>query len=184
MSSVTAKSIFFADLRSMIHAHQADVTTIFQPLDDAILSWRPNAKEWSILICFDHLNQTHAYYNAKLARAMAAPARVADDTDSYRASIWGRIYMFFALNPRWSFPTPAQLAPNSTPTRTVLDDYLGNQQALLDLLKQLATVDLTQTRIPIERNVSFNLGDCLKVLVYHDALHIRQAHNVLAQVAG
>jgi hypothetical protein len=180
---MTTKAIFFADLRSMIHAHQADVTGVFQPLDDTTLAWQPSPKEWSMLICFDHLNQTHAYYNAKLARALAAPARIEGDTDTYRASFWGNIYMFFALNPRWSFPVAEELAPSDAPTRRALAGYLTNQQALLDLLKRLDTVDLTRTRIPIARNVNFNLGDCLMVLVYHDALHIRQAHNVLAQVA-
>ena len=179
---VTTKAIVLADLRSMIHAHQADVDSVFQPLDDATLAWRPNPKEWSILICFDHLNQTHAYYHAKMARALAAPVQVAGDTDAYRASFWGRIYMFFALNPRWSFPTPDALMPNTAPQRTVLADYLTRQQAMLDLFKTLDTVDLTRTRIPIEKNVSFNLGDCLKILVHHDSLHIHQAHNVLAQV--
>ena len=30
------------------------------------------------------------------------------------------------------------------------------------------------------RGVQFNLGDCLKILAYHDALHIGQAQRVLA----
>ena len=171
----------------MIHAHQADVTGVFQPLDDPTLTQRPSPQAWSILLCFDHLNQTHAYYNAKLARAVAAPAQVSDpnkvsDTDSYRTSFWGNIYMFFALNPRWSFPVAEELAPSEAPTRHALDEYVNNQQALLALLKRLDTVDLTRTRIPIARNVNFNVGDCLKILVYHDALHIRQAHDVLAGV--
>lgn len=178
----TTKAILLADLRSMIHAHQADVDAVFQPLDDATLAWRPSPKEWSILICFDHLNQTHAYYHAKIARALSAPVPVEGDKDAYRASFWGRIYMFFALNPRLSFPTPNALMPNTAPQRTVLADYLARQQTLLDLLKTLDNVDLSRTRIPIEKNVAFNLGDCLKILVHHDSLHIHQAHDVLAQV--
>jgi hypothetical protein len=178
---VTTKAIFFADLRSTIRAHQADVTNVFQPLEDATLAWRPDPKEWSTLICFDHLNQTYDYYQAKIARALDAPVNVTDDADTYHPSFWGRIYMYFAFNPRWSFPTPDALMPNAAPTRRALDTYLANQQALLDLLTQLEPVDLTRTRILLERSVQFNLGDCLKILVYHDSLHIRQAHNVLAQ---
>ena len=182
VSIVTAKSIFLADLRSTIHAHQADVESVFQPVYEAALAWRPAPKEWSILLCFDHLNQTHAYYRAKIARALTDPVQIVGDTDNYRASFWGRIYMFFALNPRWSFPTPEALLPSAAPQRIALDDYLARQQTLLDLFKTLDTVDLTRTLVPIEKNISFNLGDCLKILVYHDSLHIRQAHNVLAQV--
>jgi hypothetical protein len=172
--------VFFAELRSIIRSHVADVANIFQPLDDAALMWRPNPKEWSILICFDHLNQTYNYYQAKIERALAAPFLVEANEDNYRPSVWGGIYMFFALNPRMSFPTPAALMPTLSPERAALEQYLTKQQELLHLLSQLDRVDLARTRIPIEKSVAFNLGDCLKILVYHDSLHIRQARNVLA----
>lgn len=176
---MTAKEAFFAELRSVIRTHERDVARVFQPLDDAVLKWRPEPKEWSILICFDHLKQTYAYYQPRIEQALAAPVPVAGSVDRYRPSFWGRIYMFFALNPRWSFPTPAALMPADAPERTVLAEYLVKQQELMELLQRLDQVDLIRTHIPIERGVSFNLGDCLKILVYHDSLHIRQAHNVL-----
>ncbi len=178
---MTAKSTFLADLRTHIATHQRDVQQIFRPLDDDMLTWRPGPKAWSILLCFDHLNQTHLYYQAKIARALAAPIVAEPERDEYRASFWGGVYMAFALNPRFSFPTPDVLAPSATPTRAALDDYLRKQDELLATLDQVATVDLMRTSIPIEKSVRFNLGDCLKILVYHDGLHIRQAHGVLSQ---
>lgn len=116
-----------------------------------------------------------------MQRALAAPVSVEEDADRYRPSFWGAIYMFFALNPRWSFPTPDVLMPSAAPDRSALGHYLGKQQALLTLLDSLRDVDLRRTRIPIEKSVQFNLGDCLKILVYHDSLHIAQAHTVLSQ---
>lgn len=178
---MTTKTAFFADLVAHIHAHREDVTNVFQPLDNAALAWQPDPNEWSILICFDHLNQTYAYYQPKIAQALSAPVRVQSVADRYRPSFWGRVYMFFALNPRFSFPTPDALRPSDAPERTVLERYLIKQAELLDLLGRLDGVDLTRTRIPIERGITFNLGDCLKILVYHDSLHIGQAHGVLAQ---
>jgi hypothetical protein len=174
------KAVLLADVRTRIAAHQRDLRTVFAPLADTALCWRPDAKEWSILHCFDHLNHTHVYYRAKIDRAMAAPVGV-KGRDEYRASFWGGVYMFFALNPRFSFPTPDAIAPADVPARTALDVYLQKQDDLLATLDQLAGVDLIQTRIPIEKSVQFNLGDCLKILVYHDALHIRQAQGVLAR---
>lgn len=179
--SLTSKTLFFSDLRSTIQTHQNDVTHVFQRLDDSALKWQPKPTEWSILLCFDHLNQTYVYYEAKIRRALLEPVTVEGEVDRYRPSFWGAIYMFFALNPRWSFPTPDALLPNAAPERATLDDYLGRQQALLDLFGTLHDVDLCRTRIPIEKNVQFNLGDCLKILVYHDSLHIAQAHGVLSQ---
>lgn len=173
------KSDFFADLRTKIRDHQSDVVTVFQPLDDTALTWRPNAKEWSVLICFDHLLQTYGYYQPKIERALLAPQK--ENGGGYRSSFWGSIYLFFALNPRWSFPTPNALMPSATPERAVFARYLAKEQRVLDLLQSLDGVDVTRTRIPIEKGITFNLGDCLRFLVYHDSLHIRQAHEVLAQ---
>lgn len=88
--------------------------------------------------------------------------------------------MYFALNPRYSFPTAEAITPEPTASREVLAVYLTKQTSLLEILDQVDHVDLSKTPIPIEKGVKFNLGDCLKVLVYHDALHIGQARGVLA----
>lgn len=175
---MTPKAEFFAKLRLKIHTHQADVNTVFKPLRDTSLTWQPNSKEWSILLCFDHLIQTYAYYQAKLEQALTAPIKVQTILDTYRPSVWGRIYMAFALNPHFSFPTPDALRPTGSPQRVVLEQYLIKQQEMLNLLETLEEIDLNRTRIPIEKNVAFNLGDCVKILVYHDSLHIRQAYQV------
>lgn len=186
------KALLLADLRSRIQAHQHTVMDSFRPLDEAILTQIPAWGEWSILQCFDHLNQTHAYYNAKIGPALETPvqARSHNDTDRdtdrnadrYAPSFWGRIYMFFAFNPRFSFPAAAEIAPAAAPPADTFSRYLHNQTALLRVLDAVADVDLSRTRIPIKRGVSFNLGDCLKILVYHDALHIDQATRVREKV--
>ena len=178
---MTTKQAFFADLRARIAQHQAAVDTAFVPLSDAQLAWQPAANEWSVLQCLDHLNQTHRYYQAKIGRALTDPVPVTGD-DSYRPSGWGGVYMAFALNPRFSFPVPDAIAPGALAglTRETLTRYLAAQDDLLRTLDACAGVDLRATRIPIEKSVRFNLGDCLRILVYHDALHMRQARGVLA----
>lgn len=180
-----SKALLLADLRARIQAHQHTVLDGFRPLETATLAAVPAWGEWSIRQCFDHLNQTHAYYTAKIGPALEdpVPARSRGDNDRYAPSFWGRIYMFFALNPRYSFPTPADIAPATEPPADTLDRYLRNQTALLRVLDAVTDVDLSRTRIPIKSGVSFNLGDCLKILVYHDALHINQATRVRTQVA-
>ena len=62
----------------------------------------------------------------------------------------------------------------------VLEVYLAKQDGLLEILEQVDQIDLTRTPVPLEKGIKFNLGDCLKVLVYHDDLHIKQAKGVLA----
>jgi hypothetical protein len=182
MAKVLTKSAFFTDLVAHINRHEETVRTRFQPLPMEKVAWRPAPAEWSILQCFDHLNQTHDYYTAKIAIVLTNPVLASPQNDLYRASFWGGIYMFFAFNPRFSFPAPAVTAPDSQPAPDVLDKYLIKQQQLLNLLEEVDAVDLCKTRVPIKKGMSFNLGDCLKTMVYHDALHMRQAEGVHAQL--
>lgn len=180
-----AKPDFFADLVGRIHEHEKQVRADFQPMTAEQLSQSPQRGEWSILQCIDHLNQTHDYYNRLIVPVLAdSPPRAAPQADFYKPSFWGGIYMRFAFNPRFSFPAPANTSPGSALDVAVLDAYLTNLQGLLNLLEEVEAVDLCRTRIPIKGGmVQFNLGDCLKTMVYHDALHLDQAQRVRRKLA-
>jgi len=181
MRQVSLKRTLLFDLHKRIAQHCDTVVSTFCALDMARLSWQPQIRgkrEWSILQCIDHLNLTHDYYMAKLAAPLAQAPQVQAEPDSYQASFWGGIYMYFSLNPKYTFPSPAPLTPLRQPERSVLAAYLTRQERLLELCDTVAMVDLTKTMVPIKMFVRFNLGDCLKILVYHDALHIRQAQRV------
>jgi len=182
MRNRLAKAAFLADLRGQIATHCEIVTQQFQPLADDALTWQPFNKkgqpEWSILQCFDHLNLTHDYYMAKIAGSLATAPPAANEADTYKASFWGGIYLYFALNPKYTFPSPEPVTPTAQPGRQTLAAYLACQEALLERLASIREIDLSKTMIPIEKFVRFNLGDCLKVLVYHDQLHIGQARRV------
>lgn len=177
------KRDFLADLRNRIREHAEQVQSVYLELDDAQLARPPKAGEWSVLQCFDHLNLTHDYYAPKIAGGLAQQRPANRVNDIYGPSFWGRIYMHFSFNPRYSFPTAPEITPAPDQlSRDVLQRYLSKQQALLATLDAVEALDLKGTRIPIEKFVRFNLGDCLKILVYHDRLHIGQAERVLAQL--
>lgn len=184
MSRPLSKALFLDDLRVRSVAHAQQVAAAFMPLSQAQLVWRPSPKEWSILHCLDHLNQTHLYYQSKLARVLTHPVAAPERDDDYAPSWWGRIYMAFAFNPRLSFPTPDVVAPQATPPVDAAAVYLARQVELRARLDAVAQVDLRRTRVPIEKGVSFNVGDCLRILVYHDALHLGQAAAVAAAYVG
>lgn len=178
--SMSDKHDFLADLRQRIREHATQVQSVYLELDDAQLARPPGPGEWSILQCFDHLNLTHDYYAPKIAGGLAQQRPANREKDTYRPSFWGRIYMHFSFNPRYSFPTAPEITPGAGElNRDVLHRYLAKQQELLATLETSAPLDVTGTAIPIEKFVRFNLGDCLKILVYHDRLHIGQADRVL-----
>jgi hypothetical protein len=176
----TDRTAFLNDLLARIQEHSSRVAATFSELDEAELAWRPAPREWSVLECFEHLVLTFDYYRPRLAAALAAPVRTPPDGGPYSPSGWGRFYMYFALNPRYSFPTAGAITPTSTADRSVFAAYLARQAELVEMIKGLDGIDLTRTRIPIEKGVQFNLGDVLKILVYHDEVHFLQAQRVLA----
>lgn len=180
MTKTLTKPELLSDLRDRIQEHCETVTDVFQSLDVGQLNWLASRKEWSVLQCFDHLNLTHEYYQPKIAAALSNPKSADSHQDLYKPSFWGRIYMYFAFNPKFSFPTAEEITPQSESDHPVLDIYLAKQDGLLEILDQVDKIDLRRTPVPLEKGIKFNLGDCLKVLVYHDDLHIEQAKGVLA----
>lgn len=179
MAKPLSKPDFLTGLRTHIRQHNEVILTQFQPLEEAQLNRRPDAKNWSILQCFEHLNLTHEYYRPKIDAALGDPRPANPGDDTYKPSFWGRIYMYFSFNPRYSFPTADAITPGTTLSEDVLNIYLSKQEELLHTLDLVGDVDLRNTLVPLERGIEFNLGDCLKVLVYHDELHIGQAQGVL-----
>lgn len=179
MGTPIDKASLFFYLCERIGRHGGLLTEQLAPRSLPQLAWRPQGRTWSVLQCLAHLNLTHDYYAPKIAVALAAPAPVRSP-DSYTPSFWGRIYMYFALNPRASFPSAEAIAPGDTLGRAVLAGYLDRQTQLLATLRRAEGVDLCRTQVPIAPGVRFNLGDCLKILVEHDALHLGQALRVLA----
>ena len=181
MAKPIAKAVFIAELQAQISENQTAVQQTFQPLSPTLLSQRPQPAEWSVLECVDHLNLTHEYYWPRVEQAIAEPVlAVAAANDAYKPSFWGRIYMHFAFNPKYSFPTADEITPSTAPTAVVLDLYLAKQVALLQLLADIQLFDWRKTAVSIERGIKFNLGDCLRILVYHDRLHLGQARRALA----
>ena len=179
MAKSVAKKDFLYDLHEKIREHCETVTAVYKPLTLEQLTTQPDPKEWNILQCFDHLNLTHDYYNAKIKTALDNPAPTNPQNDVYKPSFFGRIYMHFAFNPNYSFSVADEMAPDTAVSRDALTIYLHKQDHLLQTLSQVNGINLAKTKIPISTGVNFNLGDCLKILVYHDALHLDQARRIL-----
>lgn len=176
--SRSSNADFLADLRRRIGEHQSLVKEVFSPLDAALLNRQPAAKEWSALQCVEHLNLTHRYYWGKISPALVGVTQSATGGEAlYRPSFWGRIYMYFGLKEGSRFASPAMLNPggSSNLTSQVLTDYLDWQKKLLSLMEGVERDEMLNVRVPIQFFVVFALGDCLKILTYHDRMHMHQA---------
>jgi len=64
----------------------------------------------------------------------------------------------------------------------VITKFLDQQKQLLQLLTRAQQVDLkrVKTSISISKWIKLRLGDTLRVVVYHNQRHMKQARNVLS----
>lgn len=184
MAKAVTKQDFLFDLRAKIKEHCEVVTAVYHPLSLDQLTTQPDPNEWNILQCFDHLNLTYDYYEPKIQVGLVKPAAKDQTNDGYKPSFFGRIYMHFAFNPKYSFSAAAEMTPQTAVSRDALAIYLNKQDHLLQTLAHVGEVNLAKTKTPISPGVNFNLGDCLKILVYHDALHFHQARGILNSLSS
>jgi hypothetical protein len=66
----------------------------------------------------------------------------------------------------------------------VITKFLDQQKQLLELLTKAQSVDLNKvkTSISISRWIKLRLGDTLRVVIYHNQRHMKQAGRILAAV--
>lgn len=154
-----------------------------QNLSDALLNHQATTKSWSALECLEHLNRYGDFYLDELEQQMKK--------SPYRAVVafkTGWLGNWFAnsvadkpqLN---TMPSPPSMNPTgSHVNRQVIDTFLQQQQRMLALLADAASVDLTKTKtgITLTRWIRLRLGDTFRVVVYHNQRHVSQALRAVA----
>lgn len=179
MPGSQTKSEYVRDLRSRIDEHRRTIRIELGAMDEAALAWRPDGGSWSVLDCVDHLNRTHEHHAAFLHPAIADAVPADPGDDAYRPTWLARVYIPLAFHPRLRFAAAAALQPRPDAGPSALDELLGHQDELDNLLDAVGPVSLTRTHVPGRPGLRFNLGDSLRIVVHHDDLHLRQARTVL-----
>jgi len=148
------------------------------PLSIEQLRWRPDARQWSIAECLDHLNLTLALYLPKIDDAIRRGRAATPCAGCEQAEL-------DALQAFEPPVTTAEAAPRATmPGAGVDADWLVEQFHLTrdhyrDALRQASGLDLPHIRIaePIYP-VIVSLGGTLAFIAAHDRRHMWQAERV------
>ena len=156
----------------------------FGSLTLAQWNWKPDADEWSIGQCFEHLEITTRAYFPTL-RAIQARTK--------RATFWERLpilpslfgsLLLRALDPDAGrkVQAPAHLRPSaSTLGFDVLDRFVEAQRELVTFMKATSAGALgTIVTSPVSRVVTYSLLNAYRIIVVHEHLHVRQARAVAA----
>lgn len=158
-------------------------------LDLSILSKRPQAKKWSILECTEHMNIATRHYLKRLPQTLDkiptdkhcefSPGRMGEKM--YSGSLptedgkrKNKMKTWFSFEPK-----KAHMKGKS-----VLTEFLHQQDELLLLLEEAKTKDLNQGRVTsaIGPIIRFKTGDAFRFSIAHNIRHVQQIKETLKLV--
>jgi hypothetical protein len=175
--------VLIDDLIARTKEHLTKVETLnTKALEE--LNWKPSAERWSVLECVEHLNLYGDFYipefNRRLENNNTAPQEI------FKAGMLGE-YFAKSMLPKEKLnkmKTFADKNPNGSELTTFAIERLSGQLTdMLAILERARGVSLTKTKcsISISKLIKLNLGDTLRVVIYHNERHLLQAKNVLAE---
>lgn len=164
----------------------------FPGLSSDQLNWREQADKWSIAECLLHLSYAVDYYFPTTLKAIeSAKARKSKAKTSFTRGWLGHYYANqFRLTvdnqTKSMLDSPSKYDPRKSSSstldgKTIVANFLEKQQTLHLMLQDAALINLQKTRVSIGFGgfMNIQLGDMLKLLVYHNERHIVQAQRIL-----
>jgi hypothetical protein len=156
--------------------------------DPEKLTQQPAPGKWSAAQVIEHLNSYGRYYLPAIELAMNE-ASVSPDpifTPGWLGDYFTRT-MLPGKNGEVAnkMQTPKGHRPSANiDSKPVIDEFLKQEQLLLDLLERAKRVNIARIRIPISlsRLVKLKLGDTFRFLVAHHQRHFVQVNNTLRAV--
>ncbi|SEQ44892.1 DinB family protein [Neolewinella agarilytica] len=165
----------------------------FLALDDTTLhlsrstAGRPDA--WNALENFAHLNYYGDYYLPEIRKQINA-TKHRTNTETFTSS-WLGNYFAAGMKPgpqtrkinTFKKANPVNFDP--APDRSAIEEFIRQQEEILELLQLASRVDLTRTKTgtSLSELVRLRLGDTLRVVIYHNWRHVEQAQRACV-VAG
>ncbi|MCO6478873.1 MAG: DinB family protein [Phaeodactylibacter sp.] len=156
------------------------VETELLSLEKSALNQKPAPEKWSALECFEHLNRYNRFYNPELERALEHKGKAVP----FRPG-WLGNYFVQSVVPENAKPmkTMAHLNPSSVSQLgvKVLEEFLGHQRHLLELLTKAKGANLNRRAVRVEvfRLLRIKTGDAFRFVVAHQQRHLQQALRVV-----
>jgi hypothetical protein len=157
----------------------------FKDLSDEVLNFKQDAETWSVLECIEHLNRYGDFYIPEISKRLNKSKY--PKSTNFKTG-WLGNYFAKSMLPKEKLnkiKTFGSMNPNnSTLDRGVLDKFIRQQDALIDLLEQAKITNLTKikTAISISKWIKLRLGDTFRVVINHNLRHIVQAKRCVEQV--
>ncbi|NNE99988.1 MAG: DinB family protein [Pyrinomonadaceae bacterium] len=155
----------------------------FGGLSSAQLNWKPDAENWSVGQCFDHLIRINSAYFPELKSIIEGGRKQTFwETSSPFSGYIGR-WLYKSLSPKaerkLKAPKMAEPAASDISPR-IIEDFSKHQLELADKFRQMEDLDTKKIIItsPFIRGVTYSLFDACRIIVTHEQRHFEQAVRV------
>ena len=177
---------FIATIVSEAEKNNATASDLVRGLTEEQLNWKPDAKQWSIAQCLEHLAVTSRQFNGYFAQLIES-ARLKWPTIGavrYRPSLVGG-WLIKQVVPETSraFPAPKVFRPSdSSSIHDALGLFLKQQEEFVRFVQQSEGVDYNRARLrsPVTPLMRYSLADAFVVTIVHGYRHLAQANRVKA----
>jgi hypothetical protein len=172
-----------SNLTSALSRVSDDATRAFGSLTVDQLNWTPDAAQWSVAQCFDHLITTHTKYFPIFTRLAAGDLRASWwARHSPFSGFFGRLFVS-TLDP--ANPTKRRTTSNAMPSSSaigadIIERFAAHQAMMVAHVRRFPPTldpDIVITS-PLLWIVTYRLDDVLVFLGLHCRRHFEQARRV------
>ncbi|BDD03443.1 DinB family protein [Aureibacter tunicatorum] len=175
---------FYSELLMLNQKHLSLIQK-YKALDEKDLRFKIDIESWSCLECIEHLNYYGEYYTPYFELVIENSSKGNKGALTFKSG-WLGGYFAKSMKPEAKKMKTLKV---SNPLNTdvdikaleVLENHLSRMQTILREYRE-EKVDLQKNKIPISLTkwIKINLGDALKVVVYHNDRHFAQCERLLA----
>ena len=156
------------DIQQIIETTEQEVLN----LDSEIVQWKENPDSWSVLECYEHLNIYNRHYNIELEKALT----YSSSPQTFKSGWLGNYFVkMIAPSNEKPIKTMNHVDPKgSTLTFQVVEEFLGHQRKLLQLLNVAKSKNLNPRKIRVEflKLLKIKIGDGFRFVVAHEQLSL------------
>lgn len=177
---------FIATIVAEAEKNNTTARDLVRGLAEEQLNWKPDAKQWSIAQCLEHLAVTSRQFNGYFKQLIES-ARLKWPTNGsvpYRPSLVGG-WLIKQVDPETArkVPAPKVFRPSdSSSIHDALGIFLKQQEEFVRFVRQSEGVDYNRARLrsPVTPLMRYSLADAFVVTIVHGYRHLAQANRVRA----
>ena len=177
---------FIAMIVAEAGKNNATANELARGLTEEQLNWKPDATQWGIAQCLEHLAVTSRQFNSYF-KDLIERARQRWPTKGvipYRPSFVGGLLIKQVVpETTRAFPAPKVFRPSeSSAIHDALGLFLQQQEEFVRFVRESEGVDYNRARLrsPVTPLMRYSLADAFVVTIVHGYRHLAQANRVKA----